>query len=304
MALLTRSRFRWHHGVLAAALGIACVPALADEPVETEKVSLPAEFVLTERAYEEGERTVLAAIDKALRGARESNQGAGLYADMQPRVLGFRDAVMAALERNLDVRKKGIEKDIAREAIAEASAVFDPVFTVTMSVSRNRSKERIEYAEKFKSATVNGATGEGDTPNAVVDHVKLSSGPIAALVFNTPRFQGFFRSKVVANAAGKTGTERSVSVAFDLEQKFPWGQSLALNVTVKRDPTFYTNNAGSEQYETFGNYDRPWTSSITGSFATPLPWMITALPAGWKMVLLTTRWSSPLLRRMPWPSLS
>ena len=100
-------------------------PRRADDALEVP----PGMFTL-DAARVADERTgnaVVAATREALA------QTGVLFAPLEIRELGLRDAALAALQRNLDIKRSGLNKSVVQRALIEAEAVFDPVFTLSTS---------------------------------------------------------------------------------------------------------------------------------------------------------------------------
>ncbi len=247
---------------LLAALAFAFAVAGTPHAPGAAETAPPPSVVMTDPEAALQESEVLKTLRQALEQAIASRKGFGLYKQLKPEVIPIREAALLALRQNLSIQQQGLAREIAEEAVVEADAVFDPVFSVSLSGSRTRTQTRVEEAYRFKGGTV------ADGGNLVVN---FSEGPIQQLIYDGARTEGFFRDVVTANEASKTGSKKTATLDLILEQQLPWGQSFSVDLTIHREPKFFTNNAGSEELETHGNYDRPWISTLTSSISTPAP---------------------------------
>lgn len=250
--------------VLVLGAGAGARPTLAQEsapPVDSLDPISPA-LVTVDSASLAEERPTLDTILAAIQRARDEKRGHGLFEALGPQALSLRGAVLMALRRNLDIRRTDLTRKVAEEAVLEAAAVFDPLFAVTGAGTRIRTKDRKDFAERHKTGTevING-----------LNQVELHSGPIDALIYNAPRPVGYYRDEVEASTSSGSGPEKVVTMDLDVVQVLPWGQSMALNLEVKHEAKFAANNSGAAERESFYNYKRPWVTSFTSTFATPLP---------------------------------
>ncbi len=144
--------------VLAAGWLATAGQATAGDSTENHPEIAPttAKSLLVDGETLKREREIRSLIMEAFQDARGSADGLGLYSNLVPRDLSFRQAVMMVLDRNLSIERQGIAKMIADAVLAEASAVFDPVLSVSLAYNHKRTEERIEDISRFKSGT-NGA---------------------------------------------------------------------------------------------------------------------------------------------------
>lgn len=248
-----------------AALGAMCVlglsagpPAMADSSAAAPAAPGP-EVLMVDAANRSRELEVLSAIRLLLEAARDNKENLGLYSDMALREISFRESALGALENNLTVKRAGITKRIAEAALEAAAAAFDPLITVTGAYSHTRSEYREETVWRFKKGT--------NAANQIV----FSEGPIQSLQYNAPRPPGFYLTSEVANEATMTGSTKVRTTAFSVTQLLPWGTRFNLDLEITHKPAYFILNNGAANLATYGTYDRPWVSTLTASFSTPLP---------------------------------
>lgn len=247
--------------MLAAGWLAAAGPAAAGDSTERPPEIAPptAKSLLVDGEILKREREIRSLIMEAFQAARGKAGNLGLYSNLVPRDLSFRQAVMTVLDRNLSIKRQGIAKKIADAVLAEASAVFDPVLSVSLAYNHKRTEERIEDISRFKSGT------------DVNDQVTFSKGPIASLQFDTSRAAGFFRDIVTANERSETESLETWTSVFDVAQLLPWGTSFDLKLQIKHEPTYFILNSGSGTSTSFDSYDRPWVSTLVTSVSSPVP---------------------------------
>lgn len=290
---------------------LVCAPAVAlhaQEPAAEGEKAEPtvlddARRALTVPELEERERAIHAVIRKAF--DEKSNEGAWQhFSGMQATEIDPRALALAALTRNLDIYRQHLSRDIAAAALQEAQALFDPTLQFSFNYNNTREYERKEDLLRFKRGTVlttatdafgatvldangrnldaTGATlppapplgnpetaGDGqphhllffDDPNSLVRYIG----------FNQARPEGFDLTTETAHKASITGDNEVHTALFNVTQPLPWGVNLALNYSLKHHNTAFVNNPDSNN-PTSGDYDRPWTSSITGSVSLPFPY--------------------------------
>ena len=117
---------------LVALAGLPTVPDQCRGPgagrAPPDALEVPPGMFTLDAARVADERTgnaVVAATREALA------QTGVLFAPMEIRELALRDAALAALQRNLDIKRSGLNKSVVQRALIEAEAVFDPVFTLS-----------------------------------------------------------------------------------------------------------------------------------------------------------------------------
>ena len=243
--------------------------------------------------------------------AREALARTGvLFAPLEIREIGLRDAVMAALQRNLDIKRSGLSKSVVERALTEAEAVFDPVFTVSASGSMSRDFDRVERPMQWKPATqeykrgqqiktsesienvflcgdmidileqpedmqVRFLTGRLVTPDANGEcHVRVlpATAPVALVSFDKQRVAGYYPVHKQASIKSSTGQDESYTGAGGVSQRLPWGGSIDVSIASTYHDTYYTNNPNDPLTRSYGSYKRPWTSRASLSTGHALPY--------------------------------
>jgi outer membrane protein TolC len=232
-----------------------------------------------------------------------------LFAPTEIRELGLRDAVLAALQRNLDIKRSGLSKSVVQQALIEAEAVFDPVFTLSTSGTMTRSFSRVEHPMQWKPATqeyvrgqqiktsesldnvflcgdmidildqpeemqVRFLTGRLITPDADGQcHVRVlpATAPVALVSFDKQRVAGYYPVHKEASTKSPTGQDESYTGGGGVSQRLPWGGSIDVSIVSTYHDTYYTNNPNDPITRSYGLYKRPWTSrgSLSASHALP-----------------------------------
>src|SRR4051794_35567785 len=104
-----------------------------------------------------------------------------LFAPKEIRELALHDAALSALQRNLDIKRSGLGKDIVQRALIEAEAVFDPVFTLSTTGSMSRSFGRVERPMQWKPATQEYVRGQQIKTSESIENIFLCGDMIDIL---------------------------------------------------------------------------------------------------------------------------
>ncbi len=221
--------------------------------------------------------------------------GRVLYAPAATRELSLREASLEALQRNLSIRRTRIARRIADQALLEARAVFDPVFAASFNANIRNDFLRVETPDsRFRPATERVERGDLDskgvfrcTDNAAAFTRGEDAGqachvitfeprtPVTTTQFLTAREEGFSPSfPIEANEPSpfQPRHEYVLTGAVNIAQQLPWGSSLNLTVSTRRDHAYYPLGATGSISETFGNYQRPYFTTITLGASVPLPY--------------------------------
>ncbi|HYI69954.1 MAG TPA: TolC family protein [Skermanella sp.] len=266
----------------------------------------PGMFTLDARrvADERTGNAVVAATREALA------QTGVLFAPLEIRELSLRDAALAALQRNLDIKRSGLNKSVVQQALVEAEAVFDPVFTVSTGASLSRSFTRGERPMQWKPATQEYSRGQqiktsesldniflcGDmidildqpedmqvrfltgrliTPDANGEcHVRVlpATAPVALVSFDKQRVAGYYPVYKEASTKSPTGQDESYTGGGGVSQRLPWGGSIDVSIVATYHDTYYTNNPNDPLTKSYGSYKRPWTSRASFGTGHALPY--------------------------------
>ncbi len=301
MGVDTRGRRRGAALLLSLAsvggLGIGAGPAEAAEVA----VQVPAAIFTVDAAALAAEREDAKALDRA-RDALSRAGSRPLYAPAASEELALREAALEAIERNIAVRRARITRTAADRTLDEARAVFDPVFAALFNATLIDRFRRVETPDReFKPATERVPVGQTDSkgvfrcnPETIIQaggSVALTQGPdagvachvitfeprspVIATQFTRERPAGFYPgSRIDASDPSPFEPRHQDSLTFGISlfQQLPWGHALSLAVSTRREETYYPLNQFNGLPETFGNYARPYFSTITLGATIPLPY--------------------------------
>ena len=229
------------------------------------------------------------AAERRLNGlvvAARQGDGRAILGGYQLVELSRRQAALKALARNLGLLKGRIASEIAAAVLEEARAVFDPVLAASANYSSSLTYQRLTFASKHKRVTEIVAAGDNDSGGNVCfapgDNADANDtncyrvvfdedSTVAFIQYDQFRAEGFENTKVTASEASTTGKTKTYTLATSIAQQLPWGPSLMLAYDAVYKNTKFINNPGASGLETFGSYDRPWTSNLSLSLSLPLP---------------------------------
>jgi outer membrane protein TolC len=188
--------------------------------------------------------------------------------------LSQRQAALAALEKNLAIQQSGVTATIARNALLEAKAIFDPVLLLSFGYDRSERFKRTERDERFRPAT--RTDDEGRNVLGSEDPVDPRN-PIA--VFEDPQQDRFESTEIAASQPSLTGALETSTYNVALDQQLPWGARLELAYQAIEEDNFFVNNANllvdnpnpPLDLISAGSYDRPWVSILLTRLALPVP---------------------------------
>jgi len=217
------------------------------------------------------EQQLAALIRSELKSGKES---VGQLKDKKPIDLSQRAAALSALRKNLSIHSSQVLEDIAKAALLEAEAVFDPVLLLSFAYDHSETFDREETDLRFRRATTQTAPGlPGRNILESTDPVDTRN-PQAE--FDTPRSDQFSPTTVIASRAPLTGPTESFTYEVSLFQQLPWGADLTLAYQALDQDTFFINNpvafsGDRSDLVSFGSYDRPWVSSLLTRLSLPVP---------------------------------
>ena len=223
-----------------------------------------------------------------------------LYAPVATSELALREAVIEALHHNLDIKRSGLAKASAERAKIEADAVFDPVFAASFNATLTDQFRRIEAPNKFKPATDYIPLGQADKKGVfrcTAQAAELTQDQnyqkgcyvitfgtraiTTATQFNRPREAGYYPldkslpgEGIAANSPSpfQPRNDQVYNGSVSLFQQLPWGPSLNLSITSRRQNKYYSVNAKNGLDQTFSSYNRPYFTTIAMGAALPLPY--------------------------------
>ncbi len=253
------------HALLIVFLCATAQPGLAAEPKTVVKKPVQ-EIVLTDQADLENERRIHAVIKREVSTEKEV---AGRFAGKRLTEIDPWETAFLALRKNLSIRRGHIAEQIAKQALLEAQAVFDPVLTLSVAYDHSETFTREERDLRFRRGTGPDRILEGDPDDPRGTQVE----------FNQARPEGFSPSDIVASQAPITGPTKRLTYDVSLFQQLPWGARLFLTyeaIDQKRFftnfPAFFRNNPNPQPgFVAFGSYDRPWISSLLATLVLPVP---------------------------------
>lgn len=291
--------------VVLSAMAAAC-PALAAEPVPVEQIppgkvlaQIPAGLFDIDPAALKQERLDNAVMEKA--GAQMAAEGSGaLFAPPRAVEAALREVLLAALKRNLTIRRSGLTREIAERALSEAQAVFDPVFIAVLSTAEASNFSRTDHALRWKPLTEFVPVNQFDKrrgfycqPDAAALTVVLdpadaaispeggcyiipfetSRSPVQTVQYDRKRTAGDYPSTIKSSDPDKfqPRRQRTTFGQATLAQRLPWGVQTQAQVKLTHKETYFKLNEVSALPSSWGEYGRPWTTSITTTTSIPLP---------------------------------
>jgi outer membrane protein TolC len=254
---------------LVALLSLTPIATHANEP--TPK---PGTVLVQERVDQQTlQSSTLASSEQGLQDLLKQ-EAANRFAGRLLTPLNPRNAAMEALQKNLDVRRNRLRREVADQALAEAKALFNPVLNLSVSYGQSQTFQRIERATIFRRATTVDKGGNNVLANP--DPNGDRRNPKA--VFNDSRPDQVGQARIPASLASPTGPARSMNYQIDLSQQLPWGANLLLSYKALDQDTFFVNNSAvlrtenpPPNFKAFGSYGRPWVSSFLTRLSIPLP---------------------------------
>lgn len=217
------------------------------------------------------------ALADLIRQEVTGQNGAGRLTNKQIVELAPNEAALKALKNNLAIERSQVAERIAKAALVEAQAVFDPVVLLSFRYDRSETFTRIERDQRFQRSTNVGVPGFEGRPVIPVDDPEDTTGTV--IVFDEPRAQGTASRQVPASIAPITGPTEAFNYQVALEQQLPWGARLELLYEAVDQDTFFIDNAPLLANNpnpplaliNFGSFERAWVSSLLTRLAFPLP---------------------------------
>ncbi len=280
---------QWAAGPVPVQMAAATVPATGlGQPLGYQ---LPPQLFVLDASSLTQER----ARNTVVANTRKSLGTTLLYAPTATAELALREAALDALHKNLNIQRSGLAKAVAERALIEAQAVFDPVFVAIGNATLTGQATRKERAEKYSTSEfvpVGGVDSKGvfrctpwaalltQTPgvNGCYVHTFVPSpaagaSPVLALQYNHDR-TGYQVETVQANTPSPTAPfdQQVYTGTAEVLQQLPWGPSLNLSLSTTRRGTYFPLNTLNGLPETYGNYHRPYFTTIAVGAALPLPY--------------------------------
>ena len=232
---------------------------------------------------------------QATRAALLRSGASVLHAPTTINELSLRDVALAALQKNLDVRRSQVRKQIADRALDEAEALFDPVLTVSTGTTITAARRRMENPnKKYKTATEFVPVGSMDSKGVFLCDAQAAAvtrdgangcwvitfpnrTAVQSLQYTRDRPAGYYplgQEMVAGNDPSpyQPGRKQTYTGAAQISQLLPWGPTLNLGLTVDRRQTFYSLNSENGLPADYGSYYRPYFSGLSFNASTPLPY--------------------------------
>lgn len=174
------------------------------------------------------------------------------------------EALLRALQHNLTIRMNRLDAEKVRQAVAEAEAVFDPVFNVAV----NRS-ETFTYARQ-RTGPVRLKKFEPQPDDK--PYLNVQTSPF----IDQPQVDriGYLQSDPNPDEVTKTydmhlakdpGSYTDWSGSLSVTQKLPWGQQLSISKVTTHKEAYYDAKRSK-------SWDAPWALSITANIFSPVPY--------------------------------
>ncbi len=178
-----------------------------------------------------------------------------------------RSAALEALKKNLTISQELVGRMLAKTALIEADAVFDPVLNISVEYSHADSFDRTEKDLKYSK----GAYYDPELDSYV--WAPDEKGPIDYLGYDQPKPEGYYQTTLTANQEPVTGPTRVWAYNVSVSQELKRGKNFNITYETIYQDTFYVNHGDTDIDEliSFGSYEKPWISVIDGSIVVPLP---------------------------------
>lgn len=257
--------FMWNGWGLADTAKRTSTGVLPQQPLRVENIAL------TDKTLQHNEQ----AINALIRNEFSTLSGtSSRFIGKQLVELSQRQAALAALEKNLAIQQSGVTATIARNALLEAKAIFDPVLLLSFRYDRSERFKRTERDERFRPATRQDDQGRNVLGS---DDPVDPRDPIA--VFENPQVDRFESTAIAASQDSLTGALETYTYNVTLDQQLPWGPRLELVYEAIEEDTFFVNNSNlladnpnpPLDLISAGSYDRPWISILLARLALPVP---------------------------------
>lgn len=284
--------------IILTAAAFCQAAAAADQP---SPVRPPQKTAKAEDAYTQNARAAAAvayrnlvsspdAADKereamifALLAERRTRRPDLAVRALQP--LGRREAVMAALDRNLDLAIARGNPQRAKATLAEAEAVFDPVFDIQLSYARQDTYRRTRVGavrpkvfapqgnenvffdpfSDFEDRYCTLKCRENILKDKTIDWTPEDT-TVVAFEFYENLSTKILTSESIDTSPGRSfgHPKEQITATLGVTQVLPWGGTLTLTDQTIQQYVYYRRG-----FEWPGGQ---WTTNITGSFATSLPY--------------------------------
>ena len=173
------------------------------------------------------------------------------------RFISPREVYLLALKKNLSIAISRQSAAVAREAVQEAEAVFDPVlslsFTYSETDTNDRSKEVMLQTKKFWPPAETSIPTNPFNPEAQIVAIGWKQ-----------QYEGVQEEhNLYASQEEDTGPVDTFDYNLSVSQKLPWGPQVKLGLSMQDEDVYYDGQGHS--------YGKPWAATFVADLATPLP---------------------------------
>lgn len=204
-----------------------------------------------------GEETKIRAVLEALRSSNGAAETVCSGRAVRLELLSWRDAAVRALRTNLLILAERDAADMAREALMEAEAVFDPVLSFSLSRAEADAYDRSQRMPLQTKRFVPGL------PLQIPTAPDKEEAQIVELGWNYQAEGNREIQEIFASQEPENGPPRTARGSVEIAQVLPWGAELHLSTATLHQETFYDTEGHS--------YDAPFASSLTLELQSPLP---------------------------------
>ena len=220
-------------GVAVVTLSLIHLPVRATEP--------DIDYDRHARAVEHSARDELApspSRDEQIRHelihkAFQATAGPGAWSAIKDKTLTnlhVRQAAMAALMRNLTVESSRNDRARAAEAIEEAKAVFNPVFSLSIDYNETQT---------FRRATMGKINKKAFNPVDIAGIPVTQSPGVTGINYRSQAEAFGIDQEIEASEDSAEGPSRVFTYTVALDQQLPWGPKISLSNVTKEQKVFY-----------------------------------------------------------------
>lgn len=167
------------------------------------------------------------------------------------------EAAGNALSKNLNIIVKREDLEMAKEAVMEAMAIFDPVLSFSISGSESDTNNRGKYV------TIQTKNFKPGIPISIPKAPNKTEAQIIELGWVNQNFGNRITRELFASKEPENGPARTGQGSVAISQILPWGPELNISTATRHQEVFYDNYGHS--------YDSPFSSSLTIRLDSPIP---------------------------------
>lgn len=254
---------RWIHGSLVVFLVLFLAPFLgtvfaADGPKSLASVPLG---ILLDEIPSDKDRAIYKTIQKSM-GDQTSQTGAwqGLN-DRHVVFVSSQDILHQAIRKNLSLDHSRLNAEQSRQAIDQADAVFDPIFSLTVNQSTTRTYHRSKMGQVLYKSFTSQDMEDGKQGVQLVNPNK-DTAQVDKIGYGSQSSETV-DEEIELSTISKGDPNTVHTGSLTIKQQLPWGPTVTLSQTTTRKRTFdETVNR---------NWENPWGTSLGASLWIPLP---------------------------------